>query len=75
MSSETQEIRWTKIPTHTTQTRSFSEHTPETISVEGGGKGDRKLTPQHFRKVDVSGFNDSVANATQGLRLRSKNKK
>ena len=70
-----EKVRWTKIAFDPVQRGETSEHTRETINVDGGGKGDRKMTDLHYRKVDVAGIDTEVHNSNSGLRLRSRNKK
>lgn len=67
-------IRWTKVAYDTVQRGQNSQHTPETISVEGGGKGDRKMPDLHYRKVDVAGHSSESNEGVPVMKIRSRNK-
>lgn len=68
-------IRWTHIPFDTVQRTQLSQHTPETIAVEGGGIGDRKIENRHYRKIEVAGVDVRPVTKGPPVKLRSRNKK
>jgi hypothetical protein len=71
----TEKVRWTKVAFDSVHRGSKSQHTQETISVEGGGKGDRKMPDLHYRRVEVAGIDTEIPKANSGLKLKSRNRK